>query len=68
MYRSVSLENKELMSLYGEERDRYFVRDEDCASEVRLQRCKDSSVKDLKIVNYMKKLQTSVVKAEMLLL
>lgn len=34
MYRSVSLENKELMSPYGEERDRYFVRDEDCASEV----------------------------------
>ncbi|KAM8739331.1 protein FAM161A [Acanthopagrus schlegelii] len=33
MYRSVSLENKELMSPYGEERDRYFVRDEDCASE-----------------------------------
>ncbi|KAL7383513.1 hypothetical protein ABVT39_012156 [Epinephelus coioides] len=33
MYRSTSLENKELMALYGDERDDYFVRDEDCTSE-----------------------------------
>ncbi|XP_071335929.1 protein FAM161A-like [Trachinotus anak] len=33
MYRSRSLENKELMALYGGERDPYFVRDEDCTSE-----------------------------------
>lgn len=36
MYRSTSLENKELMALYGDERDDYFVRDEDCTSEVRI--------------------------------
>ncbi|XP_056251167.1 protein FAM161A-like [Seriola aureovittata] len=33
MYRSRSLENKELMALYGGDRDPYFVRDEDCTSE-----------------------------------
>uniref|UniRef100_A0A4W6DUD4 Protein FAM161A n=2 Tax=Lates calcarifer TaxID=8187 RepID=A0A4W6DUD4_LATCA len=33
MYRSLSLEKKELMALYGEEKDYYFVRDDDCTSE-----------------------------------
>ncbi|XP_034537130.1 protein FAM161A-like [Notolabrus celidotus] len=33
MYRSPSLENKELMALYGGEREHFFVRDEDCGSE-----------------------------------
>ncbi|XP_040906309.1 protein FAM161A-like [Toxotes jaculatrix] len=33
MYRPPSLENKELMALYGGERDHFFVRDEDCTSE-----------------------------------
>ncbi|XP_051276659.1 protein FAM161A-like [Dicentrarchus labrax] len=33
MYRSTSLENKELMALYGGERDHYFDRDEDFTSE-----------------------------------
>ncbi|XP_067466813.1 protein FAM161A-like [Thunnus thynnus] len=33
MYRSRSLENKELMALYGGEGEHYFVRDEDCTSE-----------------------------------
>ncbi|XP_070834438.1 protein FAM161A-like [Chaetodon trifascialis] len=33
MYRSAPLENKELMALYGGERDHYFVRDDDCTSE-----------------------------------
>ncbi|XP_074532062.1 protein FAM161A [Halichoeres trimaculatus] len=33
MYRSPSLENKELMALYGGERERFFVRDEDCCQE-----------------------------------
>ncbi|XP_039639071.1 protein FAM161A-like [Perca fluviatilis] len=32
MYRSTSLENKELMALYGGERDHYFT-DEECTSE-----------------------------------
>lgn len=36
MYRSRSLENKELMALYGGEEEHYFVGDEDCASEVRI--------------------------------
>lgn len=36
MYRSSSLDNKELMAVYGGERDHYYVRDEDCTSEVRL--------------------------------
>lgn len=36
MYRSASLlESKEVMALYGEDRDRYCVKDEDCISEVR---------------------------------
>ncbi|XP_074501483.1 protein FAM161A [Sebastes fasciatus] len=33
MYRSTSLENKELMALYEEEGDHYSVIDEDCTSE-----------------------------------
>ncbi|XP_069394744.1 protein FAM161A-like isoform X2 [Paralichthys olivaceus] len=33
MYRSASLENKALMSLYGDDGDLYFIRDEDCTSE-----------------------------------
>ncbi|KAI3363432.1 hypothetical protein L3Q82_012047, partial [Scortum barcoo] len=33
MYRSHSLENKELIALYGGVREHYFVRDEDCTSE-----------------------------------
>lgn len=36
MYRSASLENEEMMALYGGERNRYLDRDEDCISEVRL--------------------------------
>lgn len=35
MYRSPSLGNKELVALYGGERDDYFDKDEDCISEVR---------------------------------
>lgn len=35
MYRSASLlDNKEVMALYGEDRDHYCVKDEDCISEV----------------------------------
>ena len=45
IYRSPSLENEELMALFGGERDHYFVGDEDCASEVRLQKLQDSSVR-----------------------
>ncbi|KAM4729328.1 protein FAM161A [Anableps anableps] len=33
MYRSPALENNELMALYGEEREIYFEKDEDCISE-----------------------------------
>lgn len=33
MYRSPSLGNKELVALYGGERDHYFDKDEDCISE-----------------------------------
>lgn len=36
MYRSSALENEELMALYGEEREIYGQRDEDCISEVRI--------------------------------
>ncbi len=36
MHRSASLEKKELMALFGEERDNDFARDDDCTSEVRL--------------------------------
>lgn len=36
MYRSASLENQELMDLYGGQRNRYLDKDEDCISEVRL--------------------------------
>lgn len=36
MYRSASLlDSKEVMALYGEDRDHYCVKDEDCISEVR---------------------------------
>ncbi|MEQ2288754.1 hypothetical protein AMECASPLE_026073 [Ameca splendens] len=33
MYRSPALENNELMALYGEEREIYYEKDEDCNSE-----------------------------------
>ncbi|XP_054885738.1 protein FAM161A-like [Poeciliopsis prolifica] len=33
MYRSPALENKELMALYGQQREIYFEKDEDCISE-----------------------------------
>ncbi|XP_047459385.1 protein FAM161A-like [Mugil cephalus] len=33
MYRSPALESKELVALYGRERDHYYDRDEDCVSE-----------------------------------
>uniref|UniRef100_A0A096LWT9 FAM161 centrosomal protein A n=1 Tax=Poecilia formosa TaxID=48698 RepID=A0A096LWT9_POEFO len=33
MYRSPALENNELMALYGEQREIYFEKDEDCISE-----------------------------------
>lgn len=39
MYRSPSLEIRELMALYGAERKSFSARDEDGASEVRIQSC-----------------------------
>lgn len=36
MYRSPALENNQLMALYGQQREIYFAKDEDCISEVRL--------------------------------